>query len=147
MKRTRAACHWTRFLLNQCPSPSSADNIFQRKPAVPLNLAPGSAAKSVAMTRFLRGFPFVAGFLKIMLSLLYYTGSKIRLGGFEKGMWTVMYIAPTAKVADMIKTKLTEEGFLVQTRPVNLSKQQYEILVPSGELEEVQEVLNSILHP
>lgn len=90
---------------------------------------------------------FVAGNLKIMLSLLYYTGSKMRLGGFEKGMWTVIYIAPTAKVADMIKTKLTEEGFLVQTRPVNLSKQQFEILVPSGELEEVQEVLNSILHP
>lgn len=37
--------------------------------------------------------------------------------------------------------------FLVQSRPVNLSKQQFEILVPSGELEEVQEVLNSILHP
>lgn len=69
------------------------------------------------------------------------------MGGLEKDMWTVMYIAPTAKVADMIKTKLTEEGFLVQTRPVNLSKQQFEILVPSGELEEVQEVLNSILHP
>ncbi|WMT39549.1 glutamate decarboxylase [Paenibacillus sp. D2_2] len=62
-------------------------------------------------------------------------------------MWTVMYIAPTAKIAEMIKSKLTDEGFLVQTRPVNLSKQQFEILVPSGELEEVQEVLNSILHP
>ncbi|MDQ0087003.1 hypothetical protein J2T12_000397 [Paenibacillus anaericanus] len=62
-------------------------------------------------------------------------------------MWTVIYIAPTAKITDMIKMRLTEEGFLVQTRPVNLSKQQFEILVPSGELEEVQEVLNLILHP
>ncbi|OAB43871.1 glutamate decarboxylase [Paenibacillus antarcticus] len=62
-------------------------------------------------------------------------------------MWTVIYIAPTAKVAEMIQTKLTEEGFLVRSRPVNLSKQQYEIQVPSGELEEVQEVLNTILHP
>ncbi|RUT29526.1 glutamate decarboxylase [Paenibacillus zeisoli] len=62
-------------------------------------------------------------------------------------MWTVIYIAPTARIADRIKHKLMEEGFLVQTRPVNLSKQQFEILVPSGELEEVQEVLNSILHP
>ncbi|WP_160032936.1 glutamate decarboxylase [Paenibacillus sp. An7] len=61
-------------------------------------------------------------------------------------MWTVIYIAPTAKVADRLKTRLADEGFLVQTRPISLSKQQYEILVPSGELEEVQEVLNSILH-
>jgi hypothetical protein len=62
-------------------------------------------------------------------------------------VWTVIYIAPTAKVAEMIQTKLTEEGFLVRSRPVNLSKQQFEIQVPSGELEEVQEVLNTILHP
>ncbi|SDT28129.1 hypothetical protein SAMN05444162_3663 [Paenibacillaceae bacterium GAS479] len=61
-------------------------------------------------------------------------------------MWTVIYIAPTAKIAESIKSRLTEEGFLVQTKPINMSKQQYEILVPSGELEEVQEVLSSILH-
>ncbi|MFD0620297.1 MULTISPECIES: hypothetical protein [Paenibacillus] len=61
-------------------------------------------------------------------------------------MWTVIYIAPTAKIADRLKSKLSEEGFLVQVRPINLSKQQFEILVPSGELEEVQEVLNSILN-
>jgi hypothetical protein len=62
-------------------------------------------------------------------------------------MWTVIYIAPTTRIAENIKNRLTEEGFLVQVRPISLSKQQYEILVPSGELEEVQEVLNSILHP
>ncbi|ALS26896.1 glutamate decarboxylase [Paenibacillus cisolokensis] len=61
-------------------------------------------------------------------------------------MWTVIYIAPTAKIAESIRSRLTEEGFLVQVRPINLSKQQFEILVPSGELDEVQEVLNSILH-
>lgn len=60
-------------------------------------------------------------------------------------MWTVIYIAPTARIAENIQKRLTEEGFLVKTRPVNLSKQQYEILVPSGELEEVQEVFNAIM--
>ncbi|RJX41493.1 glutamate decarboxylase [Paenibacillus pinisoli] len=62
-------------------------------------------------------------------------------------MWTVIYIAPTAKMAENIKKRLTEEGFLIKVRPVNLSKQQYEILVPSGELEEVQEVFNSLFRP
>ncbi len=62
-------------------------------------------------------------------------------------MWTVIYIAPTAKIADNIKQRLTEEGFLIKVRAVNLSKQQYEILVPSGELDEVQEVFNSIMRP
>ncbi|EJW14627.1 glutamate decarboxylase [Paenibacillus alvei] len=61
-------------------------------------------------------------------------------------MWTVIYIAPTANLADKIQRKLTEEGFLIQIRPIHLSKQQFEILVPSGEVEEIQEVLNSILH-
>lgn len=61
-------------------------------------------------------------------------------------MWTVIYIAPTAKIAEMIQTRLSEESFMVRVRPINMSKQQFEVLVPSGEVEEVQEVLNSILH-
>jgi hypothetical protein len=61
-------------------------------------------------------------------------------------MWTVIYIAPTAKIAERIRVKLTEEGFLVQVRPINLTKQQFEILVPEGELNDVQEVLSTILH-
>jgi len=61
-------------------------------------------------------------------------------------MWTVIYIAPTAKIAERIHKGLTEEGFLVQVRPIQLSKPQYEILVPSGEVQEVQEVLNNLLH-
>lgn len=60
-------------------------------------------------------------------------------------MWTVIYIAPTEKSAQDIEMKLTEEGFLVKVRPVNLSKQQFEILVPSGELEEIQDVFASII--
>lgn len=61
-------------------------------------------------------------------------------------MWQVIYIAPNPKIAERIKTRLTDEGFLVQIRPVNVMNQQYEILVPEGELEDVQEVLNSIFH-
>jgi ribosomal protein S8 len=61
-------------------------------------------------------------------------------------MWTVIYIAPTSKIAERIKERLTSEGFLVKIRAINLSKQQYEILVPAGEVQEIQEVLNSILH-
>ena len=61
-------------------------------------------------------------------------------------MWKVIYIASTAKIAERIRQKLSEEGFLVQVRSTNLSKNQFEILVPEGELDEVQEVLNLILH-
>lgn len=61
-------------------------------------------------------------------------------------MWTVIYIAPTAKIAERIRQKLTDEGFLVNIRPINLTKQQFEILVPEGEVADVQEVLTTILH-
>lgn len=60
-------------------------------------------------------------------------------------MWTVIYIAPSEKLAERIKTRLTEEGFLVQVRSINMTKNQYELLVPEGELQDVQEVLNTIL--
>ena len=53
-------------------------------------------------------------------------------------MWTVIYIAPDSKTAERIKEGLTHEGFLVQIRPMNLSKGQYEILVPKEELKEEQ---------
>jgi flavodoxin len=61
-------------------------------------------------------------------------------------VWTVIYIAPTAKIAERIQKRLEEEGFLIKLRQTNLSKQQYEILVPEGEVDEVQELLNTILH-
>jgi hypothetical protein len=72
------------------------------------------------------------------------TGFLLASGGCP--MWTVIYIAPTAKIAERIRQKLTDEGFLVQVRPINLTKQQFEILVPEGELNDVQEVLSAILH-
>ncbi|HJV44960.1 MAG TPA: glutamate decarboxylase [Bacillota bacterium] len=61
-------------------------------------------------------------------------------------MWTVIYIAPNEKIAERISEKLTTEGFLVKTRQTAISKQ-FEILVPESELDEIQEVLNSIIHP
>ncbi|GAX89468.1 glutamate decarboxylase [Effusibacillus lacus] len=61
-------------------------------------------------------------------------------------MWTVIYIASGEKTAESIKQKLTEEGFLVKLRQTNIAKQQYEVLVPESELDEVQEVLKDILH-
>lgn len=60
-------------------------------------------------------------------------------------MWTVIYIAPSEKAAERIKQRLEEEGFLVKIRPSGVSKQ-YEVLVPGAEVQEVQEVLNAILH-
>lgn len=61
-------------------------------------------------------------------------------------MWKVIYIAPTLQISEKIKEKLAEEGFLVQVNPINLAKQQYEILVPETELEDVQEVMNQMLN-
>lgn len=61
-------------------------------------------------------------------------------------MWTVIYIAQSSKVALQIQEKLVNEGFLAKTRQANVAKQQYEILVPETELDEVQEILKDILH-
>lgn len=61
-------------------------------------------------------------------------------------MWTVIYIAPTLQTAERIHQKLSTEGFLVKIREAHVKKQQYEILVPEGELDEVQEMLNTILY-
>lgn len=61
-------------------------------------------------------------------------------------MWTVIYIASGEKIAEAIKQQLTNEGFLVKLRQTNIAKQQFEILVPESELDEVQEVLKDILH-
>ncbi|GED61176.1 glutamate decarboxylase [Brevibacillus formosus] len=60
-------------------------------------------------------------------------------------MWTVIYIAPSAKIAERIQQRLTDEGFLVKVREGKVSKQ-YEILVPESELNEVRDVLGTILH-
>lgn len=60
-------------------------------------------------------------------------------------MWTIIYISPGLKTAETIQQKLTSEGFLVKIKQIGASPQ-YEILVPESELDEIQEVLNSILH-
>ncbi|HBI03597.1 MAG TPA: glutamate decarboxylase [Paenibacillaceae bacterium] len=60
-------------------------------------------------------------------------------------MWTVIFISPSQKSAEIIQKRLTEEGFLVKIKQIGQSPQ-YEILVPESELDEIQEVLNSILH-
>ncbi|MDQ0191144.1 glutamate decarboxylase [Alicyclobacillus cycloheptanicus] len=61
-------------------------------------------------------------------------------------MWTVIYIAQSAKLAERIQERLMNEGFLVKVRQAHVAKQQFEILVPEAELDEVQEVLNDVLH-
>ncbi len=61
-------------------------------------------------------------------------------------MWTVIYIAPTVKIAERICANLQTQGFLVKQRQANTAKQQYEILVPETELDDVKEILNDIIH-
>lgn len=59
-------------------------------------------------------------------------------------MWTVIYIAPSKKIADEIGNRLSAEGFLVKVKQSKHGKQ-FEILVPEGELEEIREALSVIL--
>jgi hypothetical protein len=59
-------------------------------------------------------------------------------------VWTVIYIAPSPKIAEHIQKRLTDEGFLVKVREAKVSKQ-YEILVPASEVQEVQVILGEIL--
>jgi len=61
-------------------------------------------------------------------------------------MWTVIYIAPTQSKAEKMEQKLSDEGFMVKIRPSSLSKYQYEILVPEGELADMEEMIHSILN-
>ena len=61
-------------------------------------------------------------------------------------MWTVIYIAHTLRLAEQIQNRLTTEGFLVKSRAANGLQQQYEILVPETELEDVRDTLREILH-
>lgn len=61
-------------------------------------------------------------------------------------MWTVIYIASTQKLADRICERLQAEGFLAKQRQASTTKQQFEILVPEAELNDVKELLTEILH-
>ena len=59
-------------------------------------------------------------------------------------MWTVIYITPSQKTAKRIREQLASEGFLVKIRQSRIV-QQYEILVTKGELEEIREILSTVL--
>ncbi|MCY0874680.1 MAG: glutamate decarboxylase [Firmicutes bacterium] len=61
-------------------------------------------------------------------------------------MWTVIYIASTQKLADRICERLLAEGCLAKQRQASTTKQQFEILVPEAELDDVKELLTDILH-
>jgi hypothetical protein len=60
-------------------------------------------------------------------------------------MWTVIYIASSLKKAEKIQDRLSEAGFLAKTKATGHGEQ-YEILVPETELEEVQDTLSEMLH-
>jgi hypothetical protein len=63
-------------------------------------------------------------------------------------MWTVVYIAPTMRQAERIKAILTNEGFMVNLRTVELDENgrgSVEVQVPEGEAEEANEVLTQHL--
>ncbi|MCL6562313.1 MAG: hypothetical protein K6U87_04830 [Firmicutes bacterium] len=63
-------------------------------------------------------------------------------------MWTVVYIAPTMRQAERIKAILTNEGFMVNLRTVELDESgrgSVEVQVPEGEAEEANEVLTQHL--
>lgn len=64
-------------------------------------------------------------------------------------MWTVVYIAPNRNTAEVLKKVLSDEGVLVQLRPVGVPQEgdsnSFEILVPESEVEEAHEILASAL--
>ncbi len=61
-------------------------------------------------------------------------------------MWTVIYIAPTLRLAQKICETLAAEGFLAKQRQASTKKEQYEILVPESEIEDIKDLFNDILH-
>lgn len=64
-------------------------------------------------------------------------------------MWTVIYIAATKNSAERYQQDLSEEGILVQLRPVGSQQSNnssIEILVPESEAEEAHELLTSIIN-
>ncbi len=60
-------------------------------------------------------------------------------------MWTVIYIAQSSKMAEIIEKLLTKEGMLVKVQSVGKRFESengyFEILVPEGEAEEAQNIL------
>ena len=63
-------------------------------------------------------------------------------------MWTVVYIATNKENANIIKTRLEEEGILVQIRPIGMASVEtnnHEIMVPESEVHEAHEILDLIV--
>jgi hypothetical protein len=64
-------------------------------------------------------------------------------------MWTVIYIAPNKTIAEKYKKALTDEGMLVQLRPIGSAHlgehASMEILVPESEAEEAHEIITSLM--
>lgn len=64
-------------------------------------------------------------------------------------MWTVIYIAPNKVIAEKYKKALSEEGMLVQLRPIGSAHlgehASVEILVPESEAEEAHEIITSLM--
>lgn len=64
-------------------------------------------------------------------------------------MWTVVYISPNKNTAEILKKVLSDEGVLVQLRPVGVPQEgdgnSFEILVPESEVEEAHEILAAAL--
>ncbi|WP_053956281.1 hypothetical protein [Inediibacterium massiliense] len=59
-------------------------------------------------------------------------------------MWTVVYMAHNKEDVQKIKRLLDGEGFLVKIKQIGKEDKVYEVLVPSGEVEEAHEVLVNI---
>lgn len=64
-------------------------------------------------------------------------------------MWTVIYIAPNKVIAEKYKKNLTDEGMLVQLRPIGSAHlgdhASVEILVPESEAEEAHEIITNLM--
>lgn len=63
-------------------------------------------------------------------------------------MWTVIYLAHSAKDAQRIEEALTTEGFLVKVREVGKNKNgqgTFEIMVPNSEAEDANMLMPDIM--
>ena len=64
-------------------------------------------------------------------------------------MWTVIYVARNRTEAELLKTVLDQEGMLVMLRAIGVphlgNAGSVEILVPSSEAEEANEILQGNL--
>lgn len=64
-------------------------------------------------------------------------------------IWTVIYIAPSQRVAESLREVLQREGLLVQLRAGGIASKEeaanVEVLVPESEAQEAHEVLATVI--